>query len=353
MNTIEKAIRYIKEPDAIGKTMDYSLRTVDLEVPSIFVGGNTVRYQHMEFGDYELGTFDRENGYTNKDVLLTWRDLTMTQDMGDSLHIDKMDDEEAMANGIVRIANNYIVRVQAPAVDRYRIGKLCAAPRANYVNMTLTKDNIVETLLSGRTMIINANMNPAAAILYISASADAILEAAAMNKGYITTGNWNGDMDATVRMFKEAKKIPVPDNYFSDSNVQAILVVKDAAPAMKKYQESEYFDKIPGYGGRRSQVDIGLYHDAFVYDELNRAVVIFGKTSTGTKTVTYVGGDGSSGSAPTQAATVPGKTFTLASNTFTMTGKTFAGWTDGSNIYPAGATYSMPNSNVTLTARWK
>lgn len=354
MNTIEKAIRYIKEPEALARTMDFTMRTKDLEVPCTFVGAKTVRYQHVEFGDYDLGDFDKNEGYASKDISLTWKEMTMTQDKGDSLKIDKMDDEESMANGIVRIANRYIERVQTPAVDRYRLKIAASAPRANVVNATLTAENIVQNLLKGRTMLVNAHFSLVNTVLYITATADAILEEAAFNKGHITVGNWNGDMDATVRMFKEAKKIVVPDDYLSVSGVQAILLNTDAVPAMKKYQETEYFDKIPGYGGRRAQADIGLYHDCFAYDELNRAIVLFLKNTSATKTVTYAKGDSTAtGTAPTQAATAPGGEFTLAENTFTLTGKTFVGWEDGSNLYKAGATYSMPNGPVTLTARWK
>lgn len=353
MNTIEKAIRYLKEPEALAKTMDFTLRTKDLEVPCEFVGAKTVRYQHIEFGDYDLGDFDRNNGYASKDISLTWKEMTMTQDKGDSLKIDKMDDEEAMANGIVRITNRYIERVQAPAVDRYRLAVLAGASRANVVNATLTAENIIQSLLKGRTMIVNAHFSLANTILYITATADGILEEAAFNKGFISVGNWNGNMDATVRMFKEAKKIVVPDDYFSNANVQAVLLNTDAVPAMKKYQETEYFDKIPGFGGRRAQADVGIYHDCFAYAELNRAIVVFLKSTSATNTVTYVGGEGTTGTAPTQAATVPGNEFVLKTNSFTATGKEFVGWDDGSNLYKAGATYVMPNSAVTLTARWK
>ena len=353
MNTIEKAVRYIKEPEALAKTMDFTLRTKDLEVPCEFVGAKTVRYQHIDFGDYDLGDFDRNNGYAAKDISLTWKEKTMTQDKGDSLKIDKMDDEEAMANGIVRITNRYIERVQTPAVDRYRLGVLSAAPRANVVNVTLTAENIIQSLLKGRTMIVNSHFSLANTVLYITATADGILEEAAFNKGYISMGNWNGNMDATVRMFKEAKKIVVPDDYFPNANVQAVLLNTDAVPAMKKYQESEYFDKIPGFGGRRAQADVGIYHECFAYDELNRAIVVFLKSTTTTNTVTYAGGAGATGTAPTQAATAPGAEFVLKANAFTLDGKTFVGWDDGSNLYKAGATYVMPNSAVTLTARWK
>ncbi|MBC2727058.1 InlB B-repeat-containing protein [Desulfosporosinus sp.] len=71
-----------------------------------------------------------------------------------------------------------------------------------------------------------------------------------------------------------------------------------------------------------------------------------------TYTVTFIGGAGATGVAPTQAATAENGTFQLPTNTFTKTGYTFAGWSDGSTTYDAGTTYTMPANAVTFTAQW-
>lgn len=351
-NTIEKAVRYIREPNALATTLDYSLKTTDLEVPSVFIGAQTVKYQTISFEDYDLGDFDREKGYATKGIRLLWTEKTMTQDKGDSLHIDKMDDEEAMANGIVRIANRYIERVQAPAVDKYRLKCVSTAKRANVVNATFTAANVIDKLLEGRKHLVNHHVNLDNTILYLRASADTVLSKVSLDKGTLGLGNWNGNMEAKVLMFKEAKIVVVADDYLP-AGVQAILLNPEVAPAMKKYSECEYFDKIPGYGGRRAQVDIGLYHDCFTYDELARSIVVFLETDTTKLKVAYDGSDGT-GTAPTQESVVAGTEITLAaSDAFTREGYTFVGWDDGSNLYAAGSKYSVPNSAVTLTARWK
>ena len=70
-------------------------------------------------------------------------------------------------------------------------------------------------------------------------------------------------------------------------------------------------------------------------------------------TVTYLGGVGATGTAPTEADHVEGDVFKLAQNSFTKDGYTFNGWNDGTKTYAAGADYTMPAANVTLTAQWK
>ena len=74
---------------------------------------------------------------------------------------------------------------------------------------------------------------------------------------------------------------------------------------------------------------------------------------TATYTVTY-DLNGVEGTAPTQAALVAGEKFTVAATDGIAIpdGKTFAGWSDGANTYAAGSEYTMPASNVTLTAQW-
>jgi len=71
--------------------------------------------------------------------------------------------------------------------------------------------------------------------------------------------------------------------------------------------------------------------------------------------ISYAAGSGE-GSAPTTPTSVTsGSTFTTPANTYSRTGYSFAGWSDGTNTYAAGATYPVSGSvsaNVTLTATW-
>jgi len=70
--------------------------------------------------------------------------------------------------------------------------------------------------------------------------------------------------------------------------------------------------------------------------------------------VSYAGGVGSSGTAPTQVNLAPNETFTVASgNSISKSGYTFSKWKDSGNVeYLPGATYTVTNASVTLTAQW-
>jgi uncharacterized repeat protein (TIGR02543 family) len=71
--------------------------------------------------------------------------------------------------------------------------------------------------------------------------------------------------------------------------------------------------------------------------------------------ISYANGDGSGTAPTTPTSTNTGSTFTTPTNTYTKTNFSFAGWSDGTNIYAAGATYprtGFVTGNVTLTATW-
>src|SRR6202044_3139047 len=76
-------------------------------------------------------------------------------------------------------------------------------------------------------------------------------------------------------------------------------------------------------------------------------------TANATDDYSYAAGTGS-GTAPAGGSGLDGTTIVLAANTFSEPGYTFAGWSDGSATYAAGATYTLASngSAIVLTATW-
>jgi uncharacterized repeat protein (TIGR02543 family) len=83
------------------------------------------------------------------------------------------------------------------------------------------------------------------------------------------------------------------------------------------------------------------------------APVTFVPSWTSGYNVTYSTGSGF-GIAPVDpVGRITGSTFTVASSsTISRQGFTFTGWSDGSRVVAAGATYTVGSSNITLTAQW-
>ena len=76
-------------------------------------------------------------------------------------------------------------------------------------------------------------------------------------------------------------------------------------------------------------------------------------TPNATDGYSYAAGGGT-GTAPASSSGLDGTTITLAANPFTYLGHTFAGWSDGTLSYPAGATYTLSSvgASIVFTAQW-
>ena len=73
-----------------------------------------------------------------------------------------------------------------------------------------------------------------------------------------------------------------------------------------------------------------------------------------TWTVSFAGGGATAGSVPAPMSAKEGEQIALPSEgTLSMGGDwEFIGWTDGESLHPAATLYTVPGSNVTLTAEW-
>ena len=69
--------------------------------------------------------------------------------------------------------------------------------------------------------------------------------------------------------------------------------------------------------------------------------------------ITFAGGSGATGKAPSALSGNEKDKVNLPKNTFIKKGYEFVGWTDGSKTYKEGATYTIPAKDVKLTAKWK
>lgn len=276
-NSIATAKRYYNNDEELAKIYSSQSYTGDWQKENKAVGAKTVAYRQVSLGSTVLGTFNRATGYTKKDITVTWVEKTLSQDKGDSLVLDKMDGEEAQFLEIGTVANKYIRDVQIPAVDTYRFTQVVGTTGVRTVTATsaLSKTDIEAAIDAGLDYLYGIGVREGVT-LKISATAYRALSNAAKDSGSVSLGAWNGDLSAQVLTYGDIvkAKITVVPNDIIGSGVNFILAPTAAIAAMVKYQENEYFDKIPGFGGRRAQMDIGIYHDCWVEPGAEKAVYV-------------------------------------------------------------------------------
>ena len=274
-NNIQSAVRYFNNDTELAKIYESNSYTADWVKATEALGAKSVKYRQEAFGSTVLGDFNRETGYTVKPINISWVEKTLTQDKGDSLVLDKMDGEEAQYYEIGKAGNKYLREVQIPAVDKYRFAAVLATDGIEEKTGSLTKENIEEALDAALDYLYGINARNGVT-LKISSTAYRALANAAKESGSLSLGAWNGDMSAQVLTYGDIvkAKVQVVPNDILGTGVNFIVAPAIAIAAMVKYQENEYFDKIPGFGGRRTQLDIGIYHDCWVEPGAEKAVYV-------------------------------------------------------------------------------
>lgn len=69
--------------------------------------------------------------------------------------------------------------------------------------------------------------------------------------------------------------------------------------------------------------------------------------------ITYRDASGEGTNMPASTKCTAGESFKISSTIPTRPGYTFAGWSDGTNTYQPGDSFTMPEKNITLTAVWE
>ena len=69
--------------------------------------------------------------------------------------------------------------------------------------------------------------------------------------------------------------------------------------------------------------------------------------------VSFIGGSETTGTAPETLMAFEGDEITVPENTFMKANHTFAGWSCGDNVYQSGDKFTMPATDVSMTATWK
>ena len=267
-NTIQTAIEYVNNQQEVFRMFNTYLLSADLIKRIIEHKGKVVAYDSMSFADYTMGSYDRRNGLAKKDFVFERKNRELTQDRGDSLDLDIADKNEAqIAGGIARVYNFYQIKVAIPTMDAYSFDKLSATGNNASAHGTLSAANIVSSLFNDFAKLKQKRVKTEECLLYITASANALLDQAAFGRGVLTVGvwkgngNWDGDLQTTCTMVKGAKIVEVPDDYLNGAAY--VLVHPLAFDIIPVLDIVEYHDRVPGKPGL-SQVDVREYFDAWV-----------------------------------------------------------------------------------------
>ena len=237
------------------------------ELDTEFTGVRTVKV--MTVDTVELVDYDRtgtKEGYNGDrygpatELQDQIHEFIMEQDKAFNFTIDKgnnMEQQWAKQAG-ARVKAQMREKV-APAVDRYRFQKWYDnAGKA--ASATLTKDNIYGELVKVKIYMDGKHVPRRNRTLYIGGEALGALLECPQFLNLEKTGNKavsNGEIGKVLGM----RVVEIPEDYFP-ANVQAMVILKDAAISPMKLQETKIHIDPPGISGHKCEGRI--IYDAFV-----------------------------------------------------------------------------------------
>jgi len=237
-----------------------------------WTGVATVRVytvDNLSLGDYDKTKVSGSRFGAIAEVGDTVQEMTVTDDKCFNGAIDKGNDTAQMmvksAGAVLRQTTDEVL---IPYVDKYRLAKLADGAGTKVYNVSLTKANALETILTAGAAMSNNNVPKPGRVLYIGETealkvklADQIVGVDRLAERTIVSGVCGAIDGAQVRI--------VPDSYMP-TGVVFLLVKTGCAAAPKKIETYRILDQHPDIDGH--VVQGRFLHDCFVLTARNKGI---------------------------------------------------------------------------------
>lgn len=179
-------------------------------------GGNEVKIPTMSTTG--LGDYDRDKGFVQGSVTLSYETYKMTQDRGRTFHLDRMDvDETNFVANATSVMGVFQTEQVIPEIDSYRystIASILAGTEQTYEE-TITASNVYTKLVADIRKIQNKIGGDKPLVITISYEALAALEDSDKYQRHIRVDEFNsGGIRFSVKSFDGHAVIPVPSARF-------------------------------------------------------------------------------------------------------------------------------------------
>jgi hypothetical protein len=282
-NSIALATKFQPILDEIYKAASLTGRMDAQTKPVSFAGANVVKvFKTSLIG---LGTYSRTTGYPVGDVTGTWETLTLANERGRELFIDREDDEETLGMAFGTLVGEYMRTMVIPEVDAYRFSKYASWSGIEEVDTPATLSNsTILAALDTATEFMNSKEVPTEGrILFVSDSVQTFLNQA-VTRFY---GN-DSSISTQVTSYNNMPVIMVPQARFykgitlnagasasaggfvktvsTGRDINFLMVHPSAVLQVKKHDNLKLFDPDTNQDKDGWKVQYRLYHDAFVYE---------------------------------------------------------------------------------------
>lgn len=274
-NNIALAQKYLNDPRNFNQVYKNASKTIDLEANQLqFLDANTVKLPIYNFSSSVMGTYSRDTGAPLIDLIEKWSTYTLSQDKGNSIKLDVMDDEETLGEGLIKRANEFTRRVIVPGIDTYRFGVLASVPTPT-TDPTVVGSKIVGTTASTASDAISnvdagfeyleKNEVPMEGlVLYVTPAFRLLMQRSADITKKFDVQLVDGDVNTRIETYNGAKIVTVPNTRLG-TNIEFILVQPMSVGSAVKFNESRFIDltnTTQGFFGQGWKYRV--YYDLFI-----------------------------------------------------------------------------------------
>ena len=288
-NSIELASKFLPVIDDIYKAES---ATTALDTQTMDFGGvNEVKV--LKVSTTGLGDYSRSTGYPKGDVTAGWETMKLSEERGEEISIDRMDNEETLGMVFGSVTGNFMREWVIPELDAYRFAKYASTSGISSAAAALTKDDIISAI-DEATAVMDGNEVPQEGrILYVNSDLKPALNAALSRQ-------WGSDSEANTVLsgYNGMKIVYVPKTRFytkitlndgssawgyvkDDTDGKAInfmMIHPSAVVQTKKFSLPKIFTPDENQKMDAWLFQFRLYHDCFVYDNKKSGIYLHANT---------------------------------------------------------------------------
>lgn len=258
-----------------------------------YTGGNEVKIPTIK--TQGLGDYNRDSGFVQGAITLSYKTMALTQDRGRTFHIDAMDvDETNFVTNVGNVMGVFQNEQVIPEIDSYRYSRIFALAKGkNRVteNYTADKSTILAKLREDIMAIRdNAALNSDLVII-MSPKTVGILSDSVENSRQIDVGNFEqGSLNISVKRFEGFPIIEVPSARLktiykkndgktsgqeagglvadeSAKDINWIIMSKNVPIAISKTDITRIFDPMTNQTANAWKIDYRKYHDLWIPEQ--------------------------------------------------------------------------------------
>lgn len=277
-NTIELANKFLPIIDEVYKAASFSSGLDTPQMPGYFSSVNKIKV--LKVSTTGLGNYSRTTGYPKGDVSATWEEMTLTQERGKEINVDRMDNEETLGLTFGNVVGNFVKLHVAPEIDAYRFAKY-ATLAGSKQSAALTKDTIIPAIDEAIKELDSKEVPADGRILYVSSNLKPVLNIALARQwgsdGAVNNvlSNYNGIPIVYVSPGRFYSQITLNDGTTNWGYVKTagtgkdlnfLLIKTDAVLQGAKFALPKIFTPDENQTIDMWKFQYRNYHDAFVYD---------------------------------------------------------------------------------------